>query len=318
MDLIYLLGAVLLLLLGGDTLTKAFSGLVQRGGAAAYTAGLLLMAFATSLPELAVNAYAVAAGKPGLALGNAVGSNVVNIGLTLAVAGLMAPLWLRMRLLGTQIVFLLVASGLVLVLGLDGVLSRFDGALLMLGFLAMLAFVLSRRQQESDEVRAEVADVAFTQTGLAQNLLRFAVGAALLYFAARWVVVHAPPLGLQLGLTDVSTGLIIVAIVTALPEIAVAALLARQGKHDVLVGMLVLGASLFNLLFVLGGMALWQDVPVPRSFASYELPAAMAFALALYPLIGGDMRLSRRDAAFLLVLFLVWLAFALLRAGVIG
>jgi cation:H+ antiporter len=317
MDILYVLGALLLLLLGGDAVSKSFSGLAQKLGLSAFSAGILLIAFTTSLPELAVNAYAIAHGNPGLALGNAVGSNVVNIGLTLSVAALAAPLALQMRLLGVQIIFVLVASGLLLFFAMDGVLKRFDGILLLVGFVAVLALMLARSKQENGAVQTQMADAAFTQTGLAQNLLRFVIGAALLFFGAKWVTEHAPGIGAMLGFTDVVTGLIIVAIATALPEVVVAVLLARQGKGDAVAGM-VLGACLFNVLLILGGMAIYQDVLIPRSFIAFEIPAAMAFVLVLYPLLGGDMHLSRRDAGILLVLFVAWMLFAGLRAGAIS
>jgi cation:H+ antiporter len=213
-----------------------------------------------------------------------------------------------------QIVFVLVASGLLLFFSLDGGLSRFDGALLLVGFVAVLAFMLARGKQEEASVQAQIADAAFTQTGLAQNLLRFALGAGLLFFGAKWIVQHAPVIGAWFGFTDLLTGLIIVSIATALPEVVVAVLLARQGKGDAVAGM-VLGACLFNFLFILGGMSVHYDINIPRSLVMFEIPAAMAFALALYPLLGGDMHLSRRDAFILLVLFIAWVVFAVLRAG---
>ena len=111
---------LLLLALGGDSIVKAVSGLAQRFGASPFTAGLLLLGVATSLPELAVNARALAVGQPELALGNAVGSSITNLGLTLAVAAMAAPLLLRARL-QTVLWWSLLAAGVLLILfGLDG------------------------------------------------------------------------------------------------------------------------------------------------------------------------------------------------------
>lgn len=123
----FLLG-LLLLALGGDSIVKAVSGLAQRFGASPFTAGLLLLGVTTSLPELAVNARALAVGQPELALGNAVGSSIVNLGLTLAVAAMAAPLLLRARL-QTVLWWSLLAAGVLLILfGLDGGLARWEGA----------------------------------------------------------------------------------------------------------------------------------------------------------------------------------------------
>lgn len=305
----FLLG-VLFLLLGGDSLLKGASGLAQRFGLSPFSAGLLLVAFATSLPELAVNSYAVATGAGELALGNAIGSNMVNIGLTLGIAAIVAPVIASMRLLAAEIVFILVASGMVLMFGLDGSIARWEGGLLLAGFAGFLAFVFARGRQEAPEVQKELSDFAETSSGLVQNLLRFGFAAALLYFGSKWVVESAPSIGLALGLGTMMTGLTVVAIGTALPEIVIAALAARNGQGNVVAGH-VLGACIFNLLFIVGGMAMLRPLPLPDSFIRLELPAAMAFALLLYPLLGGDLRVSRREGGVLVLVFAAWLAFEL-------
>lgn len=304
---------IVLLLLGGDSAVKGASGLAQRLGLSPFVAGLLLIAFATSLPELAINAYALQHNQVELALGNAVGSNVVNIGLTLAVAALVAPLALRMRLLAAQLVFALVATGAVLFFARDGRLEAWEGGVLCFGFLAALWFYLRRGSAEETSVQAQFVAFAETRTGLVQNLARLAIAAVVLYFGSKLIVQSAPVLGQALGLAPLATGLIVVAIGTALPEVVVAAIAARQGQGDVVAGQ-VLGACLVNLLLVVGGMAIMQPLVIPASFVSLELPAAMAFALALYPIIGGDLTVSRREGGILLALFAAWLAFELAQA----
>src|SRR4249919_2838027 len=151
---------LLLLLLGGDSLLKGSAGLAQRLGLSPFASGLLLVAFGTSIPELVVNAYAVHTGASDLALGNAIGSNVVNIGLTLGVAALVSPLLASMRLLAAEVVFVLVASGMVLAFGLDGSIARWEGGLLLAGFAGFLVFTFSRGREEAPEVHKELAEFA--------------------------------------------------------------------------------------------------------------------------------------------------------------
>src|SRR5690606_8458296 len=143
----FALGLVLLAL-GGDSIVKGASGLAQKFGASPFVAGLLLVAFGTSLPELFVNARAYLVGAQDLALGNAVGSNIVNFGLTLGLAAIVAPLLVRMRLLSPLLVLLAVASLALIVFGLDGVISRIEGIVLLLAFVAVLAFLLARSGSE--------------------------------------------------------------------------------------------------------------------------------------------------------------------------
>lgn len=301
---------LVLLALGGDALVKGAAGLGRRAGLSPFRAGLLLVAFGTSLPELAVNWRAVALGNVPLALGNAVGSNLVNLGLTLGLAALAAPLLLSMRALASQVLALIAASLLVLVFALDGAIVRWEGALLLLGFVALLAHVLARAPRETEPVRVELSAFAATSNALGLNLVRVGIAVALLYLGARYVVQAAPVLGAALGLGALLTGLTVVAIGTALPEIAAAVMAARRGQGNIVAGH-VLGASIFNLLLVVGGMAAWQPLALPTSLLWLELPAAIAFALALYPILRGDLRVSRVEGGIVLVMFAAWLGFEL-------
>ncbi|TQM17343.1 cation:H+ antiporter [Pseudoxanthomonas sp. 3HH-4] len=300
----FALGLVLLAL-GGDSIVKGASGLAQRFGASPFVAGLLLIAFGTSLPELAVNARAVWVGAQELALGNAVGSNIVNLGLTLGVAALVAPVVIRMRMLSPLLVLLGLASLALIVFGLDGVVSRVEGMVLLLGFAAVLAFLLARASREDARVRTDVETFAVTHTVLWMNLLRFAVATALLYYGARFVLQGAPMIGAQWGLSPLLTGLLPVAIGTALPEVAAAVMAARRGQGDMVAGH-VIGSSLFNLLVVVGGMAAFRPMPLPASFVRLELPAAIAFVLVLYPMLRGDLRINRLEGGLLLAAFVGW------------
>ena len=300
----FALGLVLLAL-GGDSIVKGASGLAQRLGVSPFVAGLLLIAFGTSLPELAVNARAAWVGSQELALGNAVGSNIVNLGLTLGVAALVAPVLVRLRVLSPLLVLLALATLALIVFGLDGVVSRTEGGVLLLGFVASLVFLLARASREQVAVRTEIETYARTSTVLWMNLLRFAVAAALLYYGARFVVQGAPVIGAHWGLSPLLTGLLPVAIGTALPEIAAAAMAARRGQGDMVAGH-VIGSSLFNLLVVVGGMAAFRPLALPESFVRLELPAAIAFVLVLYPMLRGDLRISRVEGGILLAAFVGW------------
>ncbi|MBB1087899.1 sodium:calcium antiporter [Lysobacter sp. SG-8] len=305
----FVLGLVMLAL-GGDSIIKGASGLAQRFGASPFVAGLLLVAFGTSLPELAVNVEAMRSGQSAMAMGNAVGSNIVNFGLTLGVAALAAPLLLRWRALTPMLLLLLLGTLGVAVMSLDGTLGRAEGAILLVAFFAVLGFVLARTVRESQAVRDDIAGFARTQTVLGLNLVRFVIAAVLLWFGARFVVSSATPLGVAMGMTPLVTGLLPVAIATALPEVAAAVVAARRGQGDMVAGH-VIGSSLFNLFLVLGGMALWRPLAVPASFVQFELPAALVIALMLVPMVRGDLQVSRREGAVLLVALLAWIAMEL-------
>ena len=115
--------------------------------------------------------------------------------------------------------------------------------------------------------------------------------------------------GASLGMAPLLTGLVPVAIGTALPEIAAAVIAARRGQGELVAGH-VIGSSLFNLTLVLGGMAAFRALPVPASFVRFEVPAAIAFAVALYPMLRGDLRVSRVEGGILVAAYAAWLVFA--------
>ncbi len=308
---LWFVAGLVLLALGGDSIVKGAAGLAQRFGASPFVAGLLLVAFGTSLPELAVNARAVWVGSQSLALGNAVGSNIANIGLTLGAAALAAPLVLRSRAIGPLLVWLLAMTAVTIGLGLDGVLTRNEGLLLLAGFVVMLAFLLLRGRREPVELQADIARYAETRAGLGLNLSRVAIAIVAMYFGAKWLVQSAPIIGLGLGMGPLVTGLLLVAIGTALPEMVAAVIAARRGQGDMVAGH-VLGSSLFNLLVVIGGMAAFRPLPLPASFVQFELPAAFAFALVLWPMTRSEFQVSRREGGVLLLAFAAWLAWELL------
>ena len=301
----FLLG-LLLLALGGDSIVKAVSGLAQRFGARPFTAGLLLLGVTTSLPELAVNARALAVGQPELALGNAVGSSLANLGLTLAVAAIAAPLLLRARLQTLLWWALLAAALLLMVFGLDGRLARWEGGVLVAGFVLVQVLLLRRGRREAAEVQAAIAESAQSRTSVPLNVLRVLIAAATLYWGSRLVVGAAADFGVALGWTPLLVGLLPVAIGTALPEVAAAIAAARRGHGDMVLGH-VLGSSVVNLLLVIGAMGLLQPLALPASYVRLELPALLAFALVLYPMLRGDLRISRVEGAILLGAFVAWL-----------
>jgi cation:H+ antiporter len=303
--------ALLMLALGGDSVLKGASGLSRRFGWSPFVTGLLLVAFGTSIPELAVNARAFHTGSQSLALGNAIGSNIVNFGLTLGLAAIVAPLLVRWRALAPLLICLIVATIALIALGYDGVLTRIEGSIFVAAFFVIVVIAVIRSRRETPELQEEITGFLKTGDGLGLNLLRFAIGAVLLYFGARWMVQYAPIVGTGWGMTPLLTGLIVVAIATALPEAAAAMSAARRGQGDMVVGH-VIGSSVFNLLIIVGGMAAFRDLPVPASFVGFELPAALAVSLLLYPMLRRDLQISRAEGWVLFVSFVAWVVFELL------
>jgi len=297
--------AIVVLALGADSLGKGLGALAQRAGAAAVATGLVVCAFAGSLPDLAVNVAALFAGKPAFALGNIIGSSLVNLGLALGLAAVIAPFGARLPLLRTLFPALLLAAAAVLAMGWNGIIGYFDGMVLVAGFFVLVALVARHRATRADaSVAAEFEAIANTRPSPALNLLRVVVGIALLVLAARWLVKFAIVLAPAAGMSDMLFGLVVLAIGTSLPQIVVAIVGAKRGHGNaVLLGLI--GSTLFNLLLLLGVTSILYPLAMPASLVRLEIPALIAFAAALYPMLRGDLRVSRGEGGVLLAMFVL-------------
>lgn len=298
-------GAVLLLL-GADSLVKGAAGLALRLRLKPHLVGLLVLGFGTALPELALTLDAVRGAHTGLALGNAVGSAIANLGLVLGVAALAAPFATGLALTRWLLPAVIAIAVLVGLLALDGALDRLDGAVLVLAFVVVLGLLPRLAAREAEPVRTAFAAAAEAPSEPWRFGLRITIGLAVLTLGVHFAVDAAAALAMAWGLSELIVGLSLVAIGTLMPELATAVLAARRGHGDLAVGNAI-GGAFANLSLVLGAGALWRSLPVPSQLLQVELPALVAFALALYPMLRGDAHLTRREGAVLLAAYLAFL-----------
>jgi cation:H+ antiporter len=302
-----------LLALGTDSLLRGASGLALRRGANPFGIGVLLVGTAASLPVLAVVVAALVQDHGELGLGAVVGASLVNFGLILGSAALMAPLALAMRMLRVQAPALIAAVLLLAALAWDGSLSRVDGGVLLAGFLLLLVLTARAARSETASVRALLADVAETRTEVRPNLIRLAVGIVLLAAAARFMVEAALVFAAASGFSALAIGLTLMAIAVALPAWAAALLAVRFGRGDT-VPATVLGAGLCNLLLVLGGAALFAPLAFAPALVRCELVLLLAFAAAFHLKLRSTRALQAREGVVLLCAFVLLLSWQLWRA----
>lgn len=301
--LLWFVAGIAALALGADSAVRGLAGLARNRGVAAFGVGLALAAFGGSVPDVALNVGAVAAGHPALALGNMIGTSIVNLGLLLGLAALLGPLDVRSTVLKPLVIAQMVVALALLAMSHNGRIGFLDGAVLALGFIGLSVYLLRFAGARADaEVRAQFEAEGEQRSDAALNLLRIAIGAAILVWAARTTVEHAVGLAAAAGVGDLFAGLTFVAIGASLPQIALGLIAAVQRRGDVLMAS-VIGSNLLNLSLVLGLSAIWQPYPVAQSLVQLELPVLLAFAAMLYPLLRGDMRISRGEGSVLLLAF---------------
>jgi cation:H+ antiporter len=259
-----------------------------------------VVAFGTSSPELAISVQSAFAGQPEIAVGNVVGSNILNVLLILGLAALIAPLGVAQKLIRVDVPLMIGASLLLILMARDGTVSRLDGILLSAGAVAYTAFCVIQSRNESravrDEYEEEFAPPAGEAAGgvrrQALNFVLMGVGLGLLMVGSRWMVDGATLFARRVGVSELIIGLTVIAVGTSLPEIATTVMASIRGERDIAVGN-VIGSNLFNILLVLGATAVVapRGVPVPPAALAFDLPVMVAVMIACLPVffIGGTI-----------------------------
>lgn len=315
-----LLAGLLMLAWSGEQFVLGARTLARHGRMPPLLVGLVVVGFGHSVPELAVAIWSAWLERPGLALGNAWGAHIVNIGLILAVTALLAPVRLRSQVLRREPLMLLAATALTAVLVADSTLSRADAFVLLAAMGALLVWTVrqSRRHAGDALAREIAADHAPTPT-LGPALLQSLVAAAVLAGGSALLVWGAAAAAWLLGISDLAMGLSVIALGCALPELAACVAAARQGDDDVVLGT-VLGAALFNLLAVVGLTAAIAPADIEPQALTRDLPVLAGMTLALFVLARrrGEGLLRRPEALTLLFAYgayLAWLLATLVPGG---
>jgi cation:H+ antiporter len=296
---------------GGEVLVRGASGLALRFGLSPLVIGLTVVAFATSAPELAVTLDATLSGTPGIAVGNVVGSNVVNVLLVLGLTALVLPVAVRSSLVRTDVPIVIALSVLLLVLSLDGAVSRLDGLLLLVLLAAYVAYsVIVGRRQPNPPAAVDAAPPRPLR-----DAVLVTVGVVLLVGGARALVRGATDVAQAMGVSDLVIGLTVVALGTSLPELATSVIAAVKGEREMAIGN-VLGSNIFNIGAVMGFAAsvVPGGVPVGASAVRFDMPVMIAVAVALLPIVFTGLTIARWEGGLFVGYYAAYVAFLLLAA----
>jgi cation:H+ antiporter len=316
-----LLAGLALLVLGGEVLVRGGSGLGRAVGLSPLVIGLTVVAACTSAPEMAVTVSASLGGNPDVAVGNVVGSNIFNVLVILGLSALAAPLVVRSRVVRADVPVMIGLTVLLLLVALDGAVSRLDGSVLVVGLVLYTVWLVraSRREERAAAAaQPEGATATMPSTRgrtLLLSLTQVAVGVALLVVGARWMVDGAVTVAEATGVSDLVIGLTIVAAGTSLPELATSVVAALRGERDIAVGNVV-GSNIFNIGAVLGVASLvsGDGVPVAASAVTFDIPVALGVAVALLPLAFTGFVLRRWEGLLLAGYYAAYVTYLLLDA----
>jgi len=307
LDITTIIAGLALLVWGAERFVTGAAALARNLGVAPMLIGLTIVGFGTSAPEILVSLMAAWQGNPGLAIGNALGSNIANIGLILGVTALITPLNVRSDTLRREYPMLLAVSLITVLLMLDGHLGRLDGAILLGGLILLLVAMvrLGRQGLSSDPLEIEMEAELPQAMSSGRSILLFSTGLILLLVSSRMLVWGAINVATAFGISDLVIGLTIVALGTSLPELAASVMSVLKGEHDMAIGN-VIGSNMYNLLAVLAVPGLIAPGAFAAEILTRDLPMMIGLTLALFVMgygFGGAGRINRFEGLLLVAAF---------------
>ena len=301
-----------ILVWSADKFVEGAASTAKHLGMPSLLIGILIVGFGTSAPEMVVSAIAAMEGNPGLALGNAIGSNIVNVALILGVTALISPIVVNSNIVKKEMPLLL---GIVLISGyllLDNTLTFIEGIALLLGFFALVAWsIISALKSKNDALETEIEDELIEhEMSLKAGIFWLVLGLVLLIGSSRLLVWGAVGVAHEFGVSDLIIGLTIVALGTSLPELAASVIAARKGEHDIAIGNVV-GSNMFNILAVIGiatVIAPMNNIPLEVLQRDWIVMLVLTLALLLmsYGFKAKNGVINRIEGTILIVCYIAY------------
>ena len=301
-----------ILVWSADKFVEGAASTAKHLGMPSLLIGILIVGFGTSAPEMVVSAIAAMEGNPALALGNAVGSNIVNIALILGITAIVAPITVNSKIVKKEIPLLLLivlASGYLL---FDNTLTLGEGIVLISGFFTLIAWsIVSAFRGRGDTLEAEMdSELIEHEMSLKAGIIWLIIGLVLLIASSRLLVWGAVGVAHEFGVSDLIIGLTIVALGTSLPELAASVIAARKGEHDIAIGNVV-GSNMFNILAVIGIatiIAPMNGIPVEVLNRDWIVMFVLTIALLVmaYGFRNKEGKITRFEGMILVVCYIAY------------
>lgn len=320
--IVALIAGLALLVWSADRFVDGAAALARHLGMKPLIIGIIIIGFGTSAPEMLVSALSALEGSPGIALGNAYGSNIANIALILGVSALFSPIMVHSSILKKELPVLTGILVLSFLLIMDHSLSRLDAIIMFVVFgLLMLWNVREAKTHPTDTLTQEIEEEA-EQSSLSvkMSLVWLFIGLALLIASSRMLVWGAVFIAHKFGVSDVIIGLTIVAVGTSLPELASSVAAVRRGEHDMALGN-VMGSNLFNTLAVVGISGVIKPYSIDAEILTRDMPLMFGLTVLMFLLgfgfRGRPGRINRVEGGLLLLIYTGYLGW-LVRAAIGG
>lgn len=306
-DIAAVIAGFLLLIWSADRFIVGAAAIARNMNVSPLIIGLTIVGFGTSAPEMLVSVIASLNGNPGLAVGNAIGSNITNITLVLGTAALIMPLNVHSRILQKELPLLLVAMLLALTLLQDDYLGRADGLILLSMLLLLLWWMTGQamKNRNTDPMDLEYSKELPGRMPMRRAAFWLLLGLVVLIGSSKLLVIGAVNIAAAFGVSDLVIGLTVIAIGTSLPELAASIAGALKNEHDIVIGNVV-GSNLFNTLAVLGIPGLLHPARLDAGVLDRDIPTLFVLTIALVIMsygFRGPGNINRFEGSVLLVCF---------------
>lgn len=318
--LVFLIGLAIVVA-GAELLLRSATRIANMLRVRPIVIGLTVVAIGTSLPELAVGITAATEGKGALAVGNVAGANILVLLLVMGLSAAIVPLPIQPHSLRLEVPAMIGAALALIIMSLDGVLTRTEGALLVMAAIFYTALIVQSSRRDRRAVAVEFAhEFAQPPPPRAERGKTFvrhgallAVAIALTIVGADLLVAGASALAAAFGVSDAVIGLTIVALGTSSPELVTTVVATLRGDRDVAIGNL-LGSGVYNILAILGTVMLVspQSIDVSRELLFIDLPIAAAVATICLPVLKSDHMISRKEGLSFVAAYFTYMAVLLL------
>ncbi len=315
MPVLAVLAGLLLLVWSADRFVDGAAATARHLGISPLLIGMVVIGFGTSAPELVVSVMAAMDGSPGIALGNAYGSNIANIALILGLTAVIAPIAVHSQVIRREMPILLAVTAVAAVQVYDGQVTRIEGIVLLLLLVGLVGWnIYQGRRGQIDPLGGEVEqELVAHPMPLRKAMIWLAVGLLLLVASSRLLVWGAVDIAQFFGVSDLVIGLTVVAIGTSLPELASSIAAIRKNEHDLALGN-VIGSNLFNTLGVVGLAGMIHPMTAEPAVFTRDMAVMGALTLALFFFaygFRGPGRISRIEGGMLLAAFVGYTAYLL-------
>lgn len=312
---------LILLVWSADRFVEGSAVVASHFGMPPLLVGMLIVGFGTSAPEMVVSALSAAQGNPGLALGNAYGSNITNIALIIGLTALISPIKVHSQVLKKELPILTLITALAAWQVWDGEITRLEAVILLLCFAALITWtVWQGLRKKSDNLGQEMEqELDQRSMSIGRAFFWLVIGLLVLIASSRLLVWGAVEIAQRFGVSDLIIGLTVVAVGTSLPELASSIIATRKGEHDIALGN-VLGSNLFNTLAVVGIAGAIQPMATAPEVLSRDVLTMALLTVSLFAICYGFKgrvgRVNRVEGMLLLTAYVSYLSY--LVVGVIN